>query len=75
MWMKTSTAFLLLAAASLLWSQQAAPPAAPPPRPPVVPFTAAEVAAIPLTPLRAGASVTKTLFDGKTLNGWNGSPD
>jgi hypothetical protein len=69
--MKTSTAFLLLAAASLLWSQQAAPP----PRPPVVPFTAAEVAAIPLTPPRAGASVTKTLFDGKTLNGWSGSPD
>jgi len=74
MWMNKSAVFLLLTAAGLLWSQQAAPPA-PPPRPPTVPFTAAEVAAIPLTPPRAGASVTKTLFDGKTLNGWSGSPD
>jgi hypothetical protein len=28
-----------------------------------------------LTPPRAGASVTKTLFDGKTLNGWDGSSE
>ena len=70
--MKKSTAFFLLAA-GLLWSQQAPAPA--PPRPPVVPFTAAEVQAIPLTPPRAGRSVKKTLFDGKTLKGWNGSPD
>jgi hypothetical protein len=49
MWMNKSTAFLLLSAAGLLWGQQAAPPAPPPQRPPTVPFTAAEVAAIPLT--------------------------
>jgi hypothetical protein len=73
--MKTSSAFLLLAAVGLLWSQQAAPPASPAPRPPTGPYTAAELAAIALTPPRAGASVTKTLFDGKTLNGWSGSSD
>ena len=72
--MKTFTAVLLLGT-GLLWSQQATPPAAPPKRPPTIPFTAAEVAAIPLVPQHAGKSVKKTLFDGKTLNGWNGSPD
>ena len=56
------------ATAALLWSQQAAAPA--PPRPPTMPFTAAELEAIPLTPPRAGASITKTLFDGKTQDGW-----
>jgi hypothetical protein len=78
--MTKATAFSLLGAAAgltvaagLLWSQQPAAPA--PPRPPVQPFTAAEVNAIPLTPPRAGASLTKTLFDGKTLNGWQGSPE
>jgi hypothetical protein len=77
--MTKSTALSLLGAAAglsmaagLLWSQQA--PAPPPARQPNVPFTAAEIEAIPLTPPRAGASVTKTLFDGKTLNGWDGSP-
>ena len=64
-------AALVSVAAGLLWSQQAAAP--PPPRPPTVPFTAAELQAIPLVPPRTGVSVTKTLFDGKTLNGWNGS--
>ena len=71
MWMMKTIAFPLLAAAGLLWSQQATAP----PRPPVVPFTAAEVAAIPLVPQHKGKTVKKTLFDGKTLNGWNGSPD
>ena len=63
----------LSVAAGLLWSQQPAAPA--PPRPPTTPFTAAELEAIPLTPPRVGASVTKTLFDGKTLNGWDGSSE
>jgi hypothetical protein len=60
-------------AAGLLWGQQAAVPA--PLRPPTTPFTSAELASIPLVPPRAGTSVTKTLFDGKTLAGWRGSPD
>lgn len=55
----------LSVAAGLLWSQQATTP--------TPPFTAAELEAIPLTPPRAGASVTKTLFDGKTLDGWRGN--
>ncbi len=67
-------------ARSLLWSQQSAPPAAPgavasAPRPPVVSWTLAELQAIPLTPPHTGKSVTKTLFDGKTLTGWRGNPD
>jgi hypothetical protein len=73
--MTKARAFLWLGAggltAGLLWGQQAAIPA--PPRPPTGPFTAAELEAIPLTPPRAGASVTRTLFDGKTLNGWQGN--
>jgi hypothetical protein len=73
MWMMKTIACTLLAVAGLLWRQQATSP--PPPRPPVVPFTAAEVEAIPLVPQHAGKSVKKTLFDGKTLKGWNGSPD
>jgi hypothetical protein len=52
----------------LLWSQQA------PPRPPAVPLTAEELAVTPITPPRSGKSVTKKLFDGKTLNGWRGNP-
>jgi hypothetical protein len=63
----------LSVAASLLWSQQAATPASP--RPPTPPFTLAELEAIALVPPRAGKSVTKTLFDGKTLDGWQGNPD
>jgi len=74
MWMKKSTAFALLAAAGLLWGQQATTPA-PPNRAPTIPFTAAEVQAIPLAPPRAGKSVKTKLFDGKTLKGWNGNPD
>jgi len=74
MWMKKSTAFSLLAAAGLLWGQQATTPA-PPKRAPTVPFTAAEVQAIPLVAPRAGKSVKRKLFDGMTLKGWNGSPD
>jgi hypothetical protein len=59
--------------AILLWSQQPAPPVAP--RPPVVPFTLQELQAIALTPPLPGKSVTKNLFDGKTLAGWRGNPD
>jgi len=62
----------LSVAAGLLWGQQAA---VPPPRPPTTPFTSAELEAIPLAPPRAGTSVTKTLFDGKTLTGWRGNLD
>jgi hypothetical protein len=60
-------------AAGLLWGQQTAVPA--PPRPPTTPFTSAELEAIPLVPPRHGTSVTKTLFDGKTLTGWQGNPE
>jgi len=52
-----------------LWAQQAAVP----PRPPTIPLTAAELEAIPLTPPRHGKTVRKTLFDGKTLDGWQGN--
>ncbi len=45
------------------------------PRPPTPPLTAAELETIPLLPPRIGKSVTTTLFDGKTLNGWQGNPD
>ena len=75
--MKTPALLAALAcsalAAGMLWSQQAAAPA--PPRPPTPPLTKAELEAIPLTPPRSGKSVTKTLFDGKTLQGWKGNPD
>ena len=59
--------FLLWAAvaAALLWSQRA----------PTIPYTAAELEAIPPTPPRAGHSVRKSIFDGKTLNGWRGNPE
>lgn len=63
----------LSVAAGLLWSQQATAPA--PPRPPTPPFTAAELEAIPLVSPRTGESVTRKLFDGKTLNGWQGNLD
>jgi len=69
--MTKTTAFSLLCVVGSLWSQQAATPV--PPRPPTLPFSAAELNAIPLVPPRTGASVTKTLFDGKTLNGWQGN--
>ena len=67
-------AALLSVSGGLLWSQHALPPT-PPQRPPTLPFSLAELQAIPITPPRAGKSVTKTLFDGKTLNGWQGNPD
>jgi len=63
-----------LAIAGLLWSQQATAPAQPP-RPPTIPYTQAELEAIPIVPPLAGPSVKKTLFDGKTLNGWRGNMD
>ena len=54
----------------LLWCQQPTPPA----RKPTPPLTAAELDAIPLAPPRSSQSVSKSLFDGKTLNGWKGNP-
>jgi len=57
-------------AAGLSWSQQAATPA--PPRPSL---TTAELEAVSIVPPRAGKSVTKTLFDGKSLDGWRGNLD
>src|SRR3954454_17045363 len=59
----------VLAVSPWLWCQQAATP----PRPPTPPLTQDELNAIPLAPPRAGKSVTRTLFDGKTLNGWHGN--
>ena len=38
-------------------------------------YTAEELEAIPLVPPRTGKSVTKNLFDGKSLNGWQGNLD
>src|SRR5258707_1111490 len=60
--------FLILFVAGSLWSQQ-------PPRPPTLPLTEAELEMIPLMPPLAGKSITKSLFDGKTLQGWRGNPD
>ena len=54
--------------ASLLWSQQ-------PARPPTLPLAAAELESIPIVPPLTGKSITKTLFNGKTLEGWRGNPD
>ncbi len=77
--MKRGTLFGLIGAlaglgtaAGLLWSQQGTPEA---PRPRTPPFTLAELEGITLVPPRNGKSVTKTLFDGKTLDGWQGNPD
>jgi hypothetical protein len=67
------TAASLSVAAGLAWGQQAAVPAQK--RAPTLPFSSAELEAIPLDPPRAGTSMTKTLFDGKTLTGWRGNPD
>ncbi len=58
-------------AANFVWCQQATPPL----RVTTVPLTAAELEAIPLVLPLAGRSVTKALFDGKTLNGWRGNLD
>src|SRR4051812_36129517 len=66
----TVTIASALALTPWLWSQQPATP----PRPPTPPLTQEELTAIPLTPPRSGKSVTRTLFDGKTLNGWRGNP-
>jgi hypothetical protein len=69
----------LLVTGSFLPGQSSAPaPAAAPP--PVANtrarlFTLEELEAIPLVPPRSGKSVTKALFDGKTLDGWQGNPD
>ena len=54
--------------AILLCGQQAAPPR-------TIPYTLAELEAIPLMPARTGTTVKKALFDGKTLDGWQGNPD
>ena len=62
-------ALLLTAIASL----RGQPPT--PPRPPTPPLTQEELQAIPILPPRVGKSVTKTLFDGKTLAGWQGNLD
>ena len=42
---------------------------------PTIPFTAAELDAIPMVSPLQGVSVTKSLFDGKTLTGWRGNLD
>lgn len=52
-------------AAALLWSQ----------RPPTIPYTAAEMAGLPLTPPRTGDSVRKSIFDGESLHGWRGNQE
>ena len=54
----------LFVASGFLFGQQTSPS-----------LTVAQLAAIPIVPPRAGVSVKKTLFDGKTLNGWDGSPE
>ena len=54
--------------AGFLWSQQ-------PSRPPTLPLTMPELEAIPIVPPLTGNSVTKTLFDGKSLDGWRGNSD
>jgi hypothetical protein len=46
-----------------------------PPRPPTLPFTLAELEAIPIVAPRVGKSVTIRPFDGKTLKGWRGNLD
>jgi len=65
--------------AGLLWSQNAgnAPPVGNPPSAPVPAqsMSAAELAAIPIVPPRTGKSVKKTIFDGRTLNGWDGDTE
>ena len=70
--MTKTTAFSLLCVVGSLWSQQAATPV--PPRPPTLPFSAAELNAIPLVPPRTGASVTKTLLINRTLRIAKGHP-
>ncbi len=62
-------AVAVLITASGLWSQQ------PSPRPPTIPLTALELDAIPLVAPRSGKSSKKVLFDGKTLDGWQGNPE
>jgi hypothetical protein len=43
--------------------------------PPSRVYTAEELEAIPLVPPRSGHGVKKKLFDGKTLDGWQGNMD
>jgi hypothetical protein len=57
-------------AGGLIFAQQPDPP-----RPPVPPYPATELAAIPLMPPHTGTSVGKALFDGRTLDGWQGNMD
>ncbi len=40
-----------------------------------VPYSAAEIEALPLVRPRGGKTVRKVLFDGKTLGGWKGNLD
>lgn len=57
------SALIAIALMATTWSQ------------PTPPLTAAELEAIPLLAPRQGKSVKKSLFDGKTLNGWQGNLD
>lgn len=41
---------------------------------PTPPLTNEELKSIPVTPPQSGKSVTKKLFDGRTLKGWSGNP-
>ena len=58
-----------------LFTDWASGQAVAPPRAPTPPFTQAELEAIPIVPPRVGKSVTRKLFDGKTLSGWRGNLD
>jgi Domain of Unknown Function (DUF1080) len=69
-WGIAGVACLCLAAGSLIGQQNAAPA---PPRAPTPPYTAAELDAIPIVPPGAGVRVKKKLFDGNTLDGWQGN--
>ena len=64
-------ALLFLTTMGLLMGQQTATP----PRPPTLPFSSAELEAIAIVPPRVGKTVTRNLFDGKTLKGWRGNLD
>jgi len=64
---------LVCLTASVLWCQQSAPTT--PPRPPTVPYTQAELEAIAIVPPHTGKTVTRTLFDGRSLTGWRGNLD
>ena len=69
----------LCVAAGMLWSQNAGnqPTAGNPPSAPLPAqsMSATELAAIPIVPPRTGKSVKKAIFDGRTLNGWDGNSE